>query len=268
MAAWDETKPAGSRNPKLGDDDIREFKQCVRERLAIDHQFAASESPAFGAAGSLIGKHKQVTLTQLGSDPTTTTNEGAVYAKQGASGQTDLFMRGESNETVARLTRANMAKFNTLPFNNGTQDIAFPTNQPAAAKFMLGDANTIAWFYVNTAPPFWKVVAAGDYGLRVGATGGVTDGAWAISGMTVGGISANHTHDRQNHTHTLSVTTAAVKAAEPEQATTTVVTGVSVGSSGSGSTGNVSADHVHAVSGDGTWRYAAYIGKLCALDAA
>lgn len=29
---WDETKPAGTRNPALGDDDIREDKQATRER--------------------------------------------------------------------------------------------------------------------------------------------------------------------------------------------------------------------------------------------
>ena len=58
---WDETKPAGSRSPALGDDDIREFKVAIRERLAADHDFEASESPAFGAAGSTLVAENRIT---------------------------------------------------------------------------------------------------------------------------------------------------------------------------------------------------------------
>ena len=31
--SWDETLPADARNPALGDDDIRDFKRQVRERM-------------------------------------------------------------------------------------------------------------------------------------------------------------------------------------------------------------------------------------------
>lgn len=49
------------------------------------------------------GKHKQVTLPELGADPATAANERAFYAKA-ASGVTQLFMRAESNGTVDQLT--------------------------------------------------------------------------------------------------------------------------------------------------------------------
>jgi len=40
--SWDETKPAGTRDANLGDDDIREYKTQVREILAQDHKVASS----------------------------------------------------------------------------------------------------------------------------------------------------------------------------------------------------------------------------------
>ena len=57
--SWDEDKPANTRNISLGDDDIREFKYAIRERLAKDHQFAADET-----GDSYIGWHKQVSLIE------------------------------------------------------------------------------------------------------------------------------------------------------------------------------------------------------------
>ncbi len=49
---WNEATPAGSDNPRSGDDEIRDFKYAIRERLAIDHVFLETE------AGANIGKHK------------------------------------------------------------------------------------------------------------------------------------------------------------------------------------------------------------------
>ena len=52
----------------------------MRERLAFDHEFADTESPAFGAANSLIGSHNAIRLNEQESDPTTLANQGALYA--------------------------------------------------------------------------------------------------------------------------------------------------------------------------------------------
>ncbi len=101
---WDETKPAGSRNPILGDDDIREFKRAVRERLASDHEFASAESPAFGDSGSVIGLHKKVTLTEQTSDPTVPENTFGVFGKLHGS-QCELHLKDEAGNVV-RLTEA------------------------------------------------------------------------------------------------------------------------------------------------------------------
>jgi len=104
-----------------------------------------------------------------------------------------------------------------LGLNNGTYNIALPTNAMAAAIFMLGNADTIIWMYLNAAPPGWKVLATGaDTVLAV--SGGA--GLYNANGGTAGGESwANlkahvhagpeHAHDKgtlagPNHTHTLA----------------------------------------------------------------
>lgn len=249
---WDETKPAGSRNPLLGDDDIREFKRAMRERLAMDHDFEASESPAFGDSGSTIGYHKQATLVEQASDPTVGANAGALYTKE-ASSVTELFMRGESSGTVKQLTRGGMQKINTLAFNDGTRDIAFPTNGMAAAKFMLGNADTIAWFYLNTAPPGWKVQAMPVQGKAL-AVAGSSDATWTIGGDAAG------TWTQPDHVHGVGLVT-------DECDTSTTVT-----SGGSAAGG---PDHKHTVGGNtangataNTWRPNAYVGRLFKLDEA
>ena len=90
-----------------------------------------------------------------------------------------------------------------LGLNNGTYNIAIPTNGfGAASKFMMGDSNTIAWFYLNAAPPGWKVTATGaDTVLAV--SGGA--GLYNVNGGTAGGETwANlkaHVHTGPSHVH-------------------------------------------------------------------
>ena len=89
-----------------------------------------------------------------------------------------------------------------LGLNNGTFNIAIPTNGfGAASKFMMGDSNTIAWFYLNAAPPGWKVTATGADTV-LGVSGGAN--AYNANGGTAGGTwtQPNHTHTGPSHTHT------------------------------------------------------------------
>lgn len=56
------------------------------------------------------------------------------------------------------------AKFDSATgFSDGTYNYEFPTNPTIAAHsvIMLGNSSTIAWFYLNTAPPGWKVLSTG-----------------------------------------------------------------------------------------------------------
>lgn len=109
---WDESKPSGSRTPKLGDDDIREFKRAMRERMAEDHQFQATESPAFGAPGGYkIGKHKYLTLVEQASAKTTASDELAMRVAD-VSGNKEIMVRPPSAGTERQLTKNAGANIN------------------------------------------------------------------------------------------------------------------------------------------------------------
>lgn len=109
---WDESKPAGSRSPTLGDDDIREFKRAIRERLAEDHIFESTENPAFGAAGGYdIGKHKFLTLVQRNTSKVTASDEVAFVCKE-VSGNPELLLTPPSAGTDRQITKNAGANFN------------------------------------------------------------------------------------------------------------------------------------------------------------
>lgn len=117
---WDESKPAGSRSPTLGDDDIREFKRAIRERLAEDHIFQSTESPAFGAGGGYdIGKHKFITLVQRNTSKVTASDEVAFVCKE-VSGSPELILTPPSAGTDRQLTKNAGANFNLNSSDFGT----------------------------------------------------------------------------------------------------------------------------------------------------
>lgn len=118
----DETKPAGSRARSLGDDDIREFKRCIRERLAIDHEFAADE-----AGETDIGIHKKVTL-KVSADPATYDDVGYVYTKT-VSGVIELFYK-DSAGNIKQLTSA--GKLNVATADISSIAVLLTTDQTVA----------------------------------------------------------------------------------------------------------------------------------------
>lgn len=99
----DETKPAGSRARSLGDDDIREFKRTIRERLAIDHEFVADET-----GETDVGIHKKITLKVSAADPTAYDDVGYLYIKT-VSGREELFWEDDAGN-VKQLTNVGKLK--------------------------------------------------------------------------------------------------------------------------------------------------------------
>ena len=86
--AWDEGKPAGTRDINLGDDDIREMKTQVREIIGVDHQIANAGS------GDDWGKHTILTLL-IQAAMTTVVGAGRVGVKV-ISGIAELFYRDDA----------------------------------------------------------------------------------------------------------------------------------------------------------------------------
>ena len=89
---WDETKPAGSRARSLGDDDIREFKYAIRERLATDHEFADDES-----GNDNIGYHKWMTLIEAADIGTGATGLPILGAQTDGDDKPELFYTDEDD---------------------------------------------------------------------------------------------------------------------------------------------------------------------------
>jgi hypothetical protein len=164
----------------------------------------------------------------------------------------------------------------TTVFSDGTYTYTIPTNGVAGnAKFMIGDSSTIAWFYLNAAPPGWKVLStgadtvlavsggSGDYNVNGGNPD--TAATWDIDGFTAAGEAA--------HTHAMAT-----------QGTTQFDTEFNVGvssgylvsgASGAGSARNRVTDdtaagssHTHTISSDSSYRPKGSVGKLYQLDTA
>lgn len=155
----------------------------------------------------------------------------------------DLYVDG-----TAYVDQANVDSFQV----SGSYNAAMPTNHPAAAVFMLGNSSTIAWFYLNTAPPGWKALSTGaDTVLAV--TGG--SAAYNVAGGSAGGDFDIATANMPAHTHAKA---AATQITNTEGTGNTRYIGTDGGNDETASTGG----------GDGLYRPAASVGKLFQLDTA
>ena len=89
--AWDETAPAGTRNANLGDDDIRQFKLDIRERIAIDHKMTGTDGSDTGYHGVV---HLNVSTTQ-----TAVASVGLLYTKD-VSSKAELHFKDEDGDEI------------------------------------------------------------------------------------------------------------------------------------------------------------------------
>lgn len=134
-----------------------------------------------------------------------------------------------------------------------------PSNGVSAnAKFMLGDSNTITWFYLNVAPPGWKVLSTGADTV-LGISGGAQ--AYNVNGGTAGGTwtQPNHTHWSADHTHQFTTYSTSVTAG------TVNIIHLNNNPTVTSSNGNLETS---ASATANTWRASASVGKLFQLDTA
>jgi autotransporter-associated beta strand protein len=196
------------------------------------------------------GEHLQITFKQAVVKPGAEIGKGYLYTKTVAA-KAELHWEDETGAEVQMTSVGKLSISNAITTGftvAGPYIVSFPVNNMDTAKFMLGDASTIAWFYLNVAPPGWKVITTGGdtvLGISGGdnsydVNGGNPDdsGTWIISGL--------------EHTHT---------------GTTQTESGLDPNLSSGG-------DHSHthnfttnsAGASDGTWRPKASVGKLFQLD--
>ncbi len=116
VKTWDETVPADTESVGAGAGRIRDEKEAVRERLAIDHNFKATEG-----ADANIGKHKQVELIEKADDPSNPTAGIVIYDKSGK-----LYLRKKTGAAVEMIDE-------TAQTINGVKTFASTPIIPAAA---------------------------------------------------------------------------------------------------------------------------------------
>ena len=163
-------------------------------------------------------------------------------------------------------------------WSDGTYTYDFPTNGIAGhSVIMLGNSSTIAWFYLNAAPPGWKVLTTGadsviavsggtgDYNVNGGNAD--TAASWDMDGLTNGNQSASHTHTLAASGTQGSAELGQRVAIDDGKLYMTSSDGNTYAAASS-VTGNQSASHSHTISSDSTYRPKASVGKLYQLDTA
>lgn len=257
-----ESSPADSDPVSEGAGKIRGTRTDIRERINLDHYMDIAGTDADH------GEHRKVTFqAPLAADPDPGANKGAVYGKD-VSSKIELHWEDEDDDVV-QLT-AGGAMSTAQGFSDGTNAITFPTNGMAAAKFMLGNSSTIAWFYLNTAPPGWKALStggdtvlavsggAGDYNVN----GGNPDSAasWSIDGLT----NANES----SHTHNVTLPEAGWSGGAASAGGRTYNTGGTDRTAERTIASAAGSAHTHTISSDSSYRPSASVGKLFQLDTA
>ena len=158
---WDETAPAGSRALSLGDDDIRQLKLDLRERLAIDHKLVQNEAGVI-----TIGYHLPLHLIDNTSNPAAVAGTGVLFSKT-IAGQIELFYL-DANSNVTQLTSGGVLLDTVL---------ARPGN------WMLSSVTAVRTGWTNVSATYSNKF------MRINATP-----------LTTGGVDT-HTHTEAAHTH-------------------------------------------------------------------
>jgi hypothetical protein len=137
--SWDETKPAGSRDISLGDDDIREMKRQIREILAVDHEISSS------GQGENWGRHNIVTLL-VQTSISALADAGKIYSKD-FNGKAELCYLDEDGDEV-QLTRGGVLH---IPDGAELESDAAPTDDKGIANKKYVDdkvagVRTLSWY--------------------------------------------------------------------------------------------------------------------------
>lgn len=124
VETWDPSKPAGTRDLSLGDDDIREFKRAIQERLNEDHVHPSDET-----GFTTVGYHRKTTLIKQGSNATAVTDTYILYCKN--DGSTDeLFGIDESGNVIQFTDAGKLAVLGSEGWRTGDKLLSSNTNTP------------------------------------------------------------------------------------------------------------------------------------------
>lgn len=193
-ASYDETKPAGTRDINLGDDDIRELKTQIREIVAQEHKFESS------GQGSDWGYHTKVTHPVQATAPTTVASAVITYSKD-VTAKAELFCKDEDGDEVQITAGGGLnapALLGALPAIDGSALTGITTF--TAGMIMLWSGS------IATIPSGW-VLCNGSNGtpdlrdrfvVGAGSTYAVSDTGGEATHTLTAAEMPSHTH---THTH-------------------------------------------------------------------
>lgn len=141
---------------------------------------------AYVDSGTVTMTNKTLTspVVNTGISGTAITDEDDMSSDSATKVPTQQSVKAYVDSGTVTMTNKTLTAPVMTSFSDGSNTITVPTNGMSACKLMVGDSNTIAWFYLNTAPPGWKVLTTGaDTVIGVAATSytssGTTDGTTA-----------------------------------------------------------------------------------------
>jgi len=135
----DPAVPAGSEDPKLGDDRIRELAAAVAEILGVDHYIGTNGGAGTGYNEDAAGEHAKVTIRN-GSAPTAAAGKGFLYVVSG-----ELYYKDPSGNVI-QLTSGGI--LNSLNLT-GNQTAA--GNKTFSGVVVLGNTSALASSAAPTA---------------------------------------------------------------------------------------------------------------------
>lgn len=222
---WDVTKPAGSRDLSLGDDDIREFKRALDERLNEDHYKPNDETGV-----TQVGYHRKCTLVKQGSNATAVTDTYILFCKN--DGSTDeLFGIDESGNVIQFTDAGKLAVLGADAWRTGDKLLSSNTNTPSGWSDQSSTYDS-TFIRISSGTP---LTTGGSNTHDHGAVTGDTTLSAAQSGLPA-------------HTHTGTTRTSRGTNSGAEDYWTTNPAGSS-GSQNTGSTGGsaASSSHNHSI---------------------
>lgn len=168
-----EGSPADTDQAKQGALRIREVKQDVRERAEVDH---------FWQDDTHGGKHKQVRMRELTSDPTSAADEGVLYVKDDGGGRTELYYI-DSAGAITRITTAG-----TIPVTDGSVTTAKLADGAVTTPKLADGAVTLAKLASDSVDQAKIVAAAVGQGELKTTTGDVTVDMPGGTGRSTGAL--------------------------------------------------------------------------------
>jgi hypothetical protein len=141
----DPAVPAGSEDPKLGDNRIRELAAAVAEILAVDHYIGTNGGAGTGYNEDAAGEHAKVTIRN-GSAPTAAAGKGFLYVVSG-----ELYYKDPSGNVI-QLTSGGILNSLNLTGNQTAAGVKTFSSQAAFAAGLTAAAAIISTLVTGTAP--------------------------------------------------------------------------------------------------------------------